>query len=99
MSTINFVYVYRACPKCSENIVPLKAWITPCDYDEDGHADGIEVSEISCSKCGNLSDEDGCEPICDMVIDVFYHMHDYHQERRPFMVEIGSIYSLVLAKE
>lgn len=91
MSQIDLVYVHVPCPKCNEKLIPLMAFVVPCDYDEDGHSNGIEVDTIICDKCGELHDE--AQAICEQVIDAFYHLHDLDGEKRPLMADIGTVYS------
>lgn len=46
------IIMLATCPKC--RMYRLKAFICPSDFDEDGHADGIEVESITCTngQCG-----------------------------------------------
>lgn len=89
MLTINLVYVHIPCPNCGLKFIPLSAWIVPCDYDEDGRANGIEIDKISCVKCGELHEES--EDICNKIIDAFYNLDN--AKEWPLMVEVGTIYS------
>jgi hypothetical protein len=90
MSQIDLVYVHLPCPKCGEHFVPLKAWIIPSDFDEDGHSNGIEVETLQCAKCGEL--DEIAKAICDTVIEAMYHVHDLSDQ--PALYEVGTIYSL-----
>ena len=90
MNQIDLIYVHVACPKCKQNTIPLSAWVIPCDYDEDGHSNGIEVDTIKCHACGDLGEE--AKAVCENVIDAMYHLHDYRRGMN-LMVEIGTIYS------
>lgn len=53
----DLVYAHLACPRCGESTCPLQAWVSPCDFDEDGHADGLEICTLRCARCGVI----GCE--------------------------------------
>ena len=50
------MYVYVDCPSCGESLLPLKAWIVESGYDEEGHAEELEVEVIECCRCGTLED-------------------------------------------
>jgi len=65
------VYVYVDCPRCGESL-PLKAWIVESGYDEDGHAEELEVEVIECCRCGVLEDGEGLEELVDDVLEALY---------------------------
>ena len=91
---IDLVYAYIPCSICGQDQLPLKAWITPCDYDEDGHAHGFEIDVLKCPRClkseiepHSIMENERAWVTIDEIMDAFW---DRSNAR---LYEIGTVYS------
>ena len=90
----DLVYAYIPCSICGQDQLPLKAWITPCDYDEDGHAHDFDIDLLECPKCPrpiiescSVTENEEVEIVIREIMDAFWD-----RGTRRFY-EIGTIYS------
>lgn len=86
---LDLIYAHLPCPFCNQKQFALKAWVTPCDYDEDGHWHDAEISLLDCPSCGAGEPETreqgaAMVKIEDALINLWWE--------RIGLVEIGTIY-------
>jgi len=67
MSQHDIIILKDQCPKHHLN---LWAHYSPSGFDEDGHADEIDLDDIACPTCGTVHDDKLYERAKDLIYDV-----------------------------